>query len=58
MNETTNEGQGNINKGANAMTLEKVKVCVQQKYAQLGSRCKMQLAAAGLTQAATSGFSR
>lgn len=39
-------------------TVEKVKFCVQQKYAQLGSRCKMQLAASGLTQAATNGFSR
>lgn len=30
-------------------TVEKVKRCVEQKYSQLGARCKIQLAAAGLT---------
>ncbi len=29
-------------------TVESVKRCVEQKYAQLGSRCKVQLVAAGL----------
>lgn len=29
-------------------TVDSVKRCVEQKYAQLGSRCKVQLVAAGL----------
>lgn len=29
-------------------TVESVKRCVEQKYTQLGSRCKVQLVAAGL----------
>ncbi len=29
-------------------TVESVRRCVEQKYAQLGSRCKVQLVAAGL----------
>lgn len=29
-------------------TVDKVKRCVEAKYAQLGSRCKVQLVAAGL----------
>ncbi len=30
-------------------TVDKVKQCVQEKFSQLGSRCKFQLAAAGLS---------
>ena len=31
-------------------TMDSVKRCVEQKYAQLGSRCKVQLVAAGFSR--------
>ncbi len=35
-------------------TIEKVRGCVEQKFSQLGTRCKMAIASAGLTPRSTS----